>query len=81
MSNRKGEIDANLADVNFRIEKAAKSAGRSVDEITLVAVTKTFPVSDIEFLYQLVIKKVRLRLHNYQMIASGIFKDRSRAIN
>ena len=56
MSNRKSEIDANLVDVNSRIEKAAKAAGRSVDEITLVAVTKTFPVSDIEFLYQLGIR-------------------------
>jgi PLP dependent protein len=56
MSNRKGEIEANLAYVNSRIEKAAKAAGRSVDEITLVAVTKTFPVSDIEFLYQLGIR-------------------------
>jgi pyridoxal phosphate enzyme (YggS family) len=53
MSNRKSEIEANLVDVKSRIEKAAKAAGRSADEITLVAVTKTFPVSDIEFLYQL----------------------------
>jgi pyridoxal phosphate enzyme (YggS family) len=56
MSNRKGEIEANLVDVSSRIEKAAIAAGRSVDEITLVAVTKTFPVSDIEFLYQLGIR-------------------------
>ncbi len=56
MSNRKGEIEANLVDVSSRIEKAAKAAGRSVEEITLVAVTKTFPVSDIEFLYQLGIR-------------------------
>lgn len=56
MSNRKGEIEANLVDVSSRIEKAAKAAGRSVEEITLVAVTKTFPVSEIEFLYQLGIR-------------------------
>jgi pyridoxal phosphate enzyme (YggS family) len=56
MSNRKGEIEANLVDLNSRIEKAAKAADRSLEEITLVAVTKTFPVSDIEFLYQLGIR-------------------------
>lgn len=56
MSNRKVDIAANLAQVNLRIEKAASSAGRSVSEITLVAVTKTFPVSDIEILYELGIR-------------------------
>lgn len=56
MNNRKGEIEANMLDVNSRIEKAAKAADRSVEEITLVAVTKTFPVSDIEILYQLGIR-------------------------
>ncbi|TSA20843.1 MAG: YggS family pyridoxal phosphate-dependent enzyme [Actinomycetales bacterium] len=56
MNNREVEIETNLAQVISRIEKAAKAAGRSVEEITLVAVTKTFPVSDIEFLYQLGIR-------------------------
>ena len=56
MSNRKVDIAANLAQVNLRIEKAASSAGRSVSEITLVAVTKPFPVSDIEILYELGIR-------------------------
>lgn len=56
MNNRKIDIAANLAQVNLRIEKAASSAGRSVSEIALVAVTKTFPVSDIEILYELGIR-------------------------
>jgi pyridoxal phosphate enzyme (YggS family) len=56
MSSRMGEIEANLRDVNSRIERAAEAASRSLDEITLVAVTKTFPVSDIELLYQLGIR-------------------------
>lgn len=40
------EIAANLADVRTRIEAAARDAGRDPGELTLVAVTKTFPVSD-----------------------------------
>jgi PLP dependent protein len=47
------EIDANLQSVNDRIAKALKGAGRERDEVTLIAVTKTFPVSDVEILYEL----------------------------
>lgn len=47
------ELTNNLAEVNQRINIAAKKASRSVDEITLITVTKTFPTSDIEKLYQL----------------------------
>ena len=38
------DIAANLAAVRQRIAEAAQRAGRSVDEITLVAVSKTHPV-------------------------------------
>jgi hypothetical protein len=47
------ELTNNLAEVNQRINIAAKKVSRSVDEITLITVTKTFPTSDIENLYQL----------------------------
>ncbi|CAB4731687.1 unannotated protein [freshwater metagenome] len=40
----------------MRIAKAAELASRKAGEITLVAVTKTFPVSDIEILYELGIR-------------------------
>lgn len=53
MSQRKIEIEENLREVNSRIELAAKSSGRNPDEITLIAVTKTFPSSDIQILYDL----------------------------
>lgn len=43
---RTEEIAANLADVRGRIAAAAKEAGREPDELTLVAVTKTFPIQD-----------------------------------
>lgn len=43
---RTEEIAANLADVRARIAAAARDAGRDPGELTLVAVTKTFPVDD-----------------------------------
>ena len=37
-----------LQEVNDRIEKACVKAGRNIDEVTLIAVSKTKPLSDIE---------------------------------
>ncbi|NDE65414.1 MAG: YggS family pyridoxal phosphate-dependent enzyme [Actinobacteria bacterium] len=51
--DRRSEIAGNLEAVREQISKAAQSAGRSVDEITLIAVTKTFPASDVEILKDL----------------------------
>ncbi|NCW72028.1 MAG: YggS family pyridoxal phosphate-dependent enzyme, partial [Actinobacteria bacterium] len=51
--DRRSEIAGNLEAVHEQISKAAQSAGRSVDEITLIAVTKTFPASDVEILKDL----------------------------
>ena len=51
--DRRSEIAGNLEAVREQISKAAESAGRSVDEITLIAVTKTFPASDVEILRDL----------------------------
>ena len=53
---RVDEISANLEKVNEQIKLAAASANRLSEDITLVAVTKTFPVSDIEILYSLGIR-------------------------
>ncbi|MFB9837634.1 YggS family pyridoxal phosphate-dependent enzyme [Actinoallomurus acaciae] len=47
------ELAANLAVVRERIAKACHAAGRAPDEITLVAVTKTFPASDVRLLADL----------------------------
>jgi pyridoxal phosphate enzyme (YggS family) len=41
------DIAANLAKVQARLDRAAQQAHRSAEEITLVAVTKTKPVSSI----------------------------------
>jgi pyridoxal phosphate enzyme (YggS family) len=55
--NRIDEIRTNLEKVYEQIKLAATKANRLSDEITLVVVTKTFPVSDIEILYSLGIRE------------------------
>ena len=55
--NRTSEITANLNDVKAKIVSAALKAGRDADEITLIVVTKTFPVSDLEILYSLGVRE------------------------
>lgn len=51
--SRKDQILSNLESVKEKISAAAQAAGRAPSEITLIAVTKTFPVSDLEILYEL----------------------------
>ena len=53
MSVRKAEIARNLQEVKERIIGAAKSVNRDPNEIELIVVTKTFPISDIEILRDL----------------------------
>ena len=53
MSDRRAEIAHNLQEVKERINSAAKSVNRDPDEIELIVVTKTFPISDIEILRDL----------------------------
>ncbi|MEV5754176.1 YggS family pyridoxal phosphate-dependent enzyme [Actinoallomurus sp. NPDC052308] len=50
MSSREDQLTANLAAVRERVAKACAAAGRSVDEVTVIAVTKTFPASDVRLL-------------------------------
>lgn len=50
---RTDEIAANLAEVRERIAAAAAAAGRDPAELTLVGVTKTFPVEDARRLVEL----------------------------
>lgn len=50
---RAEEIAANLAEVRGRIATAARAAGRDPAELTLVGVTKTFPVEDARRLLDL----------------------------
>ena len=50
------EIAENLAKVRRRINEQAEKTSRDLSEITLIVVSKNFPTSDIEILYQLGIK-------------------------
>ncbi len=50
---RRDELAAGLAEVRARIAAACQDAGRKVSEITLIAVTKTRPASDVVLLSEL----------------------------
>jgi PLP dependent protein len=52
-ADRRAELTAGLGEVRARIAAACAVAGRSSDEVTLIAVTKTFPVSDVALLSEL----------------------------
>jgi hypothetical protein len=58
MSNRLSDIQGNLEVIQSRIKNACSAAGRNVSEITLIAVTKTYPASDVDLLKQLGIENV-----------------------
>ncbi|HVV76616.1 MAG TPA: alanine racemase [Mycobacteriales bacterium] len=53
MTDRRAELAANLEQVRARIDAAARAARRDPAELTLIAVTKTYPASDIELLADL----------------------------
>ncbi len=42
-----GSIGSNLQEVRQRIALACKTAGRSTEEVTLLAVSKTFPAAAV----------------------------------
>lgn len=50
---RRRELAANLERVRQRIGAACVAAGRPVDEVALIAITKTFPASDVVLLAEL----------------------------
>ena len=56
--DRRAEIAANLAAVEDRITAACRSSGRDRSEITLIAVTKTFPAEDVGHLAALGVREV-----------------------
>ncbi|AXX33079.1 YggS family pyridoxal phosphate-dependent enzyme [Actinosynnema pretiosum subsp. pretiosum] len=51
--SREEELRLNLAEVRARIAKACDTADRDPAEVTLLAVTKTFPASDVRLLHGL----------------------------
>jgi PLP dependent protein len=50
---RRAELAANLAAVRARLAAACAAAGRDVSELTLIAVTKTWPAADAAALAEL----------------------------
>jgi len=53
VSDRLDELAANLAAVHERIARACAAVGRAPEEVTLIAVTKTFPAQDVRRLVEL----------------------------
>lgn len=58
MTDRRAELATNLAAVRERIDRACAAAGRDSAEITLLAVTKTWPASDVRLLHELGLRDV-----------------------
>ena len=57
-AQRRSEIGANLERVEARIGAACSASGRRREDLTLVAVTKTFPASDVGVLADLGVRDV-----------------------
>ncbi len=55
---RTEEIASGLAGVEERIGEACRAAGRDRGEVTLIAVTKTYPASDVRILSELGVRDV-----------------------
>jgi pyridoxal phosphate enzyme (YggS family) len=53
VTDRRDELAANLAEVRQRIAAACDAAGRDPASVTLIAVTKTWPASDVRLLSEL----------------------------
>ncbi len=56
--SRRAELAVNLAAVRARISAACVAAGRSAAEVTLIAVTKTWPDSDVGHLVDLGVREL-----------------------
>jgi PLP dependent protein len=52
-AGRREELAKNLAEVRSRIDAACAAAGRDAGEVTLIAITKTWPAADVLLLHEL----------------------------
>jgi len=57
-ADRRAELSENLAALRTRIAAACAAAGRRTEDVTLIAVTKTFPASDVALLSELGVTEV-----------------------
>jgi len=53
VGNRRHELAGHLTQIQDRISKACAVSGRDAGEITLIAVTKTYPATDVRLLNEL----------------------------
>ena len=53
MNDRAGELADNLRAVRERLDRACEAAGRTVESVQLLPVTKNFPVTDVAHLLDL----------------------------
>src|SRR3954451_20191640 len=51
--SREDELAANLVDVRARVDAACLASGRQPEDVTVIAVTKTWPAEDVRLLAQL----------------------------
>jgi len=72
---RAEELAARLAEVRGRVASAATGAGRSVDDVTLVVVTKFFPASDVRLLADLGVRDVGENRHQEALAKSQELAD------
>src|SRR5262252_8637407 len=56
--SRRDELGGRLVSVRGRIAAACTAVGRDAGEVTLIAITKTFPASDVRLLYELGVRDV-----------------------
>jgi hypothetical protein len=56
--HRRSELGASLEQVRERIRAACTAAGRDPGEVTLIAVTKTWPASDVRLLRELGVRDI-----------------------
>lgn len=61
--SRRAELESGLGEVRGRIEQACADAGRDASQVTLVAVTKFFPASDVRLLADLGVTDVGENRH------------------
>jgi PLP dependent protein len=57
-AGRREELAKNLAEVRSRIDAACAAAGRDASEVTLIAITKTWPATDVLLLHELGLTEV-----------------------
>lgn len=75
---RRAELSANLDAVRERITNAAQAAGRAVDDVRLIVVTKFFPASDVLHLAELGVTDVGENRHqeaetkHAEVVAAGV---------